>query len=31
MQCIILALGAGLYQLENLADMTELPETGRVF
>ncbi len=23
-----LALGAGLYQLENLADMSELPETG---
>jgi isatin hydrolase len=21
-------LGAGLYQLENLADLTELPETG---
>jgi kynurenine formamidase len=23
-----LALGAGLYQLENLADLSELPETG---
>ena len=23
-----LALGAGLYHLENLADMSELPETG---